>query len=391
MREEGIGMWLVLTREGARDPMAEFFGGGHVIARTAIAIRCAEGRVTLHAVAATYDATQLADTGLYESVRTYGPEGWRQTLGELLIDAPDGRLALNISRDEPLGDGLSFSFREEILAVSEEDLTDRMVSSEPLLHELLARKTEWEVDRIARAARETDQLLRWALSPERLRPGTTTEATLAESIRREATRRGFELAWDRPLCPQVHFAADVDHEPPGERRLALGTVVRVDFGLRVDGYVADLQRTAVLLGPGQEVRPEVRQLWTAITAAVDRAAAIMTPGIPAREVDDACRAVIRSRGLEDYLHSTGHPVGYDVHDVGPMLGPNWPGRYGNRVHLPLTEGMVFTLGPSAVRVDGNHRTAVSLEEDVVVGGDEGARFLAPRQAELWIVPGRDDP
>jgi len=390
MREERIGLWLILTREGVRDPIAEFFAGGMVVARTAIAVRCVDGRIALHAVAATYDATHLADTGLFESVHAYGTEGWREALGGLLLDAPDGRIAVNVSRDEPLGDGLSFSFREEILATSEDDLGDRLVSSEPLLHELLARKTEWEVEQIARAARETEQLLRWALTPDRLRPGVTTEASLADAIRREAARRGFEPAWDRALCPQVHFGADAHHETPGERRLSVGTVVRIDFGVRVDEYVADLQRTAFVTDRDGDVPPLVGQLWTSLLTAIDRAAGVMVPGASAREVDDASRSVILGAGLEDYLHATGHPVGYDVHDVGPMLGPNWPGRYGRRVHLPLTEGMVFTLGPSAVHQNGHRRTAVSLEEDVVVTDDGTARFLAPRQTDLWIIPGRDD-
>lgn len=390
MREERIGLWLILTREGARDPIAEFFEGGKAIARAAIAVRCDHGRISLHAVAATYDATHLADTGLYENVHAYGTEGWRHALTDLLHEAPDGRIAVNVSRDEPLGDGLSFSFREELLATSDEDLTERLVSSEPLLHELLARKTGWEVEQIARAAQETEQLLRWAMTPDRLRPGMTTEASLADAIRREAARRGYEPAWDRAMCPQVHFGPDAPHETPGERRLAVGSVVRIDFGVRIHDYVADLQRTAFVTEPGTPVPPTVNQVWTTLLTAIDRAASAMVPGASAREVDDASREVILGAGLEDYLHATGHPVGYDVHDVGPMLGPNWPGRYGQRVHLPLTEGMVFTLGPSALHQNGHRRTAVSLEEDVVVTDDGAARFLAPRQRELWIIPGRDD-
>ncbi len=386
MRADGIAQWLVLTREGSRDPIADRMAGGTAVGRMAIAIRPTPGGVELHAVCASYDLAPLEDSGLFTGIQSYGEKGWGEPLGALVGACPDGRIAVNSSADEPLGDGLSHTLREELLASVSGDPSARLVSSEPLVGELFGRKTSWEIQRIRQAAVEAERILRWALSPECLTPDDTTEAELAERIAQRVESHGYGFAWERSFCPSVQFATTRGHAAPGSATVSFGELACIDFGLSIDGYVSDLQRTMVIC-ERDAIPDDVAGLWRTTRAAVDAAARRMRPGVTGLEVDAAARSVIHRSGYVDYIHATGHPLGYDVHDVGPMLGPNWPGRYGKRVHQELQESMVMTLEPAAAieREDGLLR--VGLEEDVVVRAD-GVEYLAPPQLEIWTYDDR---
>lgn len=383
MRRRGVGQWLILTREGTRDAIADHFHAGSVVGRTAISIRPTPHGAALRAVCASYDRAPLEDCALYDSITSYGPEGWSDALHALVVEEPGSTIAVNTSADEPLGDGLTVALHRELSSALGEGGIARLVSSEPLLHELFSRKTEWEIDRIRVAAERAESILRRALSAGWVRPGQTTERQLADRIIEEVAREGVGLAWERLLCPSVQTGTTRGHAASGDRTIRRGDLVAVDFGVAQDGYVSDLQRT-LFAGSRAEVPPELHALWETTRAAVGAATKILRPGVTGLEVDGAARSIVHRGGYTDYIHATGHPIGYVVHDVGPMLGPNWPGRYGNRVHQELTRDMVFAVEPAAAieREDGLVR--MGLEEDVVVR-ETGAEFLAPPQVDLWTL------
>lgn len=381
MRDMDASLWLVLTREGAPDPMAAHFAGGQAVGRMAIAIRPDDDGVALHGICASYDVSPLEESGLYDTITSYGSDGWGDALERLVREVGSGSVAVDTSADESMADGLSCTLRQEL--IDSGVAPERLVSAERLVAQLLGRKTEWEIDRIRRAAVEAEEILRWALTPEHVVPDQTTEVELAETIAEEVERRGHGFAWARPFCPSVQFGIMRGHAAPGSGTVAFGQLVAVDFGVTVDGFASDLQRSLVATRDG--VIPEhLASLWDIALRSVRAGAAAMRPGVTGLEVDEASRAVVREAGCPDYEHATGHPLGYAAHDVGPMLGPDWPGRYGRRVHERIESGMVFTLEPGAARATDEGPVRVGLEEDVVVR-DDGVEYLAPPQTTLWTL------
>ncbi len=83
--------------------------------------------------------------------------------------------------------------------------------------------------------------------------------------------------------------------------------------------------------------------------------------------------------------STGHPVGYVAHDVGPSLGGGQAGITPSGAALkPLREGMVFAYdGFYAWEMEGGEKT-ISVEEMVAVTQD-GAEYLTAPQEELILI------
>ena len=93
----------------------------------------------------------------------------------------------------------------------------------------------------------------------------------------------------------------------------------VDIGVFRSNYWAEIARTFVVGTAAPEQSRLLELVQQAQTAAVD----VLRPGIPARTVDEAARAVLRGAGFDDgiYIHSTGHGLGVMGPDA-PVIAPH---------------------------------------------------------------------
>jgi Xaa-Pro aminopeptidase len=127
-------------------------------------------------------------------------------------------------------------------------------------------------------------------------------------------------------------------------------------------------------------------MWETARTATDAAIAAMRPGVAGSAVDTVARKALTDRGYDGYPHAAGHPIGFDVHDVGPILGPDWPERYGSTVKLKLEKDQTFAVEPIlyAPYEPAGGEINIGLEEDVVVTAD-GVELLHPRQEKLILI------
>jgi Xaa-Pro aminopeptidase len=155
----------------------------------------------------------------------------------------------------------------------------------------------------------------------------------------------------------------------------------MDFGVKQDGFCADLQRMWYFLEQGQTQPPdEVLRAWAACWGAIDAGASVLRPGVRGHEVDAAARSFLTHAGYPEYRHALGHHLGRVAHDGSTLLGPLWD-RYGDTPNGTVEEGNVFTL-ELGVEVPG--RGSIGLEEDVLVTAD-GIEWLSTPQRHLWLV------
>jgi len=90
-------------------------------------------------------------------------------------------------------------------------------------------------------------------------------------------------------------------------------------------YFADMTRT-VLHGKASE---ELKEMYKAVLAAQEKGLEMVKPGIPASDVHNAVCDVLEKQGYDTYrsgskvgfIHSTGHGVGLDIHEL-PSVGEN---------------------------------------------------------------------
>ncbi len=395
MVRAGVDAWLLVLRENHNDPLAHHVGGENA-GGTAAFLFFREGNgeedagVRSIALSPAGEATALADVGVHDTVVVLSGETAFEGAARLLRDRSPAVIAVN-SSNLAVADGLSHTQRGQLEAALGADLVRRLVSSEELVVEWLAVKTPREVEIMARAAEITEALEREAYA--RVVPGRTTDADVARFLKRRMAQLGVEDAWAPEQNPNVNSGPDRGHSHATDRVIRPGDFIQTDFGIRVWGmWVTDIQRFAFVLAPGESEAPaEARRRWEAARRGSRAAFEAMRPGVRGLDVDLAQRAVMDEEGSLDVFWSTGHPVGYWAHDVGPALS----GGQRNRPPSPavnriLRPGQVFAFdGFFAWELEGDEEgtKTISVEEMAVIT-EEGARWLVPPQEDLILIPSR---
>ncbi len=379
LQELDVDCWITFVRETGimRDPMLDYMILSDVTWHSAFIItRSGE----TYALVGQMDKQSIEDLGVYTHVLDF-VEGIKEHLITTLQKLRPRSIAINFSQTSEICDGLThgmFLTLKDLL--SEIGYDDRLISSEKICSRLKARKTPDEIARINRAIEHTLEI--FALVSSYIRPGHT-EKEIAGFMILEVEKRGLDFAWDRSHCPAVFTgpATAEAHYTPTERPVERGHILNMDFGVRYEGYVSDLQRTFYVLEQGEtQAPPEVQRGFDTIVGAIRSAASALKPGVRGVDIDRIARDHIVSRGYDEFPHGLGHQVGRFAHDGTALLGPAWE-KYAAKPFEIIEEDMVFTIEPR-LKVPG--RGVVTIEEMVLVTAS-GAEFLSSAQTELILI------
>jgi len=230
-----------------------------------------------------------------------------------------------------------------------------LVPTAGLVESLRIVKDEGEVARLTAACAVADAAL--ASVRPRLAEGVT-EGDFAVDLDFEMRRLGAEDVSFETIVASGPNGAKPHHRAAG-RRIGEGDMVVIDFGALVDGYHSDMTRTVMVGDPS----PVQQRMYEVVVASQRAGVEAVKAGVSAREVDEACRAVIRDAGWEDaFLHGTGHGVGLDIHEA-PRV--SWS------ADATLADGHVVTVEPGVYLPEHG---GVRIEDTVVVTPD-GSRTL----------------
>ena len=378
LKEKGIDLWLTFVRESASnpDPVLDLILGTTCTWASAFIITAGGEAV---AIVGSLDEQNIKDHANYDVI------GYVDSIREPLLDVlkkyDPQRIAINYSVNDVMADGLTHGMylmlRDYLKGTP---FLERLVSSEEIIAALRGRKSATEIELIKAAIRETleifDEVTKF------LRVGLS-EQDVAAFIMERVEQRGLEPAWDPIHCPAVFTGPDTAgaHAGPTDRKIQPGHIMNIDFGVRKDGYVSDLQRTWYFLRPDETEAPEpVQRGFNTIRDAIREAAEVLRPGVQGWEVDAVARQFIVDAGYEEYPHALGHQVGRMAHDGAGILCPKWD-RYKNLPYLRVEAGQVYTLEPR-LTVEGY---GVATIEEIVVVREDGCEFLSEPQTELICI------
>ena len=380
LAEAGIDCWITYVRESSLngDPILPYIAGCDLTWHSAFLFGADGSRV---AIVGRYDRQMVLDTGAYDRVESYDTGIRALLIAELQRLAPR-RVALNYSVDSEICDGLTHGmYLDLVQTLNTAGCAAEITGAETIIAALRQRKTGVELARMKEAIRHTLEI--FDLVAGQIRPGAT-ESGIAAFVQAEVERRGLGFAWDRGTCPAVFAGPDTAgaHYGPTGRKVEPGHVVNMDCGVRVDGYVSDIQRSFYVLRDGEKTAPEaVQHGFATIRASIEAARNEIRPGAQGVNADGAARAVLAAAGYAEFPHGLGHQVGRVAHDGLALLGPAWE-KYGKKPFVPIEPGMVFTIEPR-LTVPGHG--IVTIEEMVVVT-ENGAEYLSEPQTDLRLVP-----
>lgn len=235
-----------------------------------------------------------------------------------------------------------------------------------LVEGLRVAKDADEVAAIERAVAVAEAA--WRATLPHLRPGLTEVqvAGLLEHALREAGSEGFPFPSIVASGPQ----SALPHARAGNRVLARGDLLLIDYGAVVDGYCSDLTRT-VVLGPASDRQ---RELYGIVLEANRRASGALRAGMRGKDADAVARDYIAASGYgEAFGHSLGHGIGLEVHEA-PRLAKS--------ADAPLPSGAVVTVEPGLYVAGWG---GIRIEDDVLLA-DGGARVLSSLPRTLLELP-----
>ena len=385
LKNAKVASWLVICRENYNDPIATHVGGENASGTAAFLFYTDETGFHSLAFSPEGEAKALEDLAIHEKVERI-PRGESAVARAVAFIKEKGfpTIAINTSPSNEMADGLTHSQHQDLASLMGSDVT-KLVSSEELVYEWLSIKLPEEVEILKKAAQLASDFQEEAYAT--IIPGKTTDAEVAKFLKAKMAEYGVTDAWHPDQNPNVNSGPDRGHSHATDKVIQPGDVIQTDFGVKLYGiWVSDIQRFAYVLKEGETSAPkEIQQYWENGKAGSRIALSAMKPGVKGEDVDRAQRDLMDANGSLYVPWSTGHPVGYVAHDVGPNLG-------GARIPTPrpaaqklLKKGMVFAFDGFHCwkQADGTEKT-ISVEEMAVVN-ESGATYLIPPQEDLILV------
>ncbi|NPA27879.1 MAG: M24 family metallopeptidase [Epsilonproteobacteria bacterium] len=159
------------------------------------------------------------------------------------------------------------------------------------------------------------------------------------------------------------------HATPTKKRLKDKSLILLDGGVKYKRYCSDRTRTAFLDGSidfGLKQKfpsKKMQKAYDLVLKAHDRAIKKARSGMRGKDIDKIAREVIEKGGFGKYfVHSTGHGVGLDIHEM-PYIS--------SKSKDIIEDGMVFTIEPG-IYIEGEFGIRI---EDMVVMKDSRAEVL----------------
>lgn len=389
MRENGIDMWIVASREGHDDPNAALLGGGYVgDIGYYVFTDPGEGRIERAAMGvggAAFDQCPLYD------VRKSPAE-----LKAYVAQQNPRRIGINIASEIGTADGLSHSLHERLRETLGSDLSARLVSAEKLVSDFRSRHSATEIAAFARAGEFSRTIAERALSSEVITPGKTTTGDVAwwmmEQLHKEGLGNSFGI-------PSIYILGPGPRGPvSGDHVIQRGDLITMDWGVNFLTAYTDMKRMAYVLKAGENAPPpgvqrafdkalEIRRMILDVikpgVTAGDALAAVngrvaQTPGLALGRYDDP----VADPKVSDVVIGS-HSVGDLGHGSGPSMADFNPLR------------MTYTLQPSnflsielflytPVPEWGTRKIKIPLEDNGVVT-ERGLEWAYPANSRILLV------
>lgn len=229
----------------------------------------------------------------------------------------------------------------------------------PLMVQLRARKDQWEVEQLQTAIDATGKGIMRIFKDAR---SGMHEYELEAMLRCEAMSSGLPHMGFFPIIASGLNAATL-HYHANNCQIGENDMVLLDVGAGCNNYSADITRTFPVSGT---FTPRQREVYQAVLDVNKAIIDMVMPGVTMtklnKETVKLITAALKKLGLIEkdeeyrkyYMHSVGHHLGMDTHDVGPR-------------EEPLEPGHVITVEPGIYIPE--EAIGVRIEDDILVTED----------------------
>jgi Xaa-Pro aminopeptidase len=377
LKEFDVDLWVMLGREThfTPEPAMLYLLPAAVLPVCALVIaRTGESACLVGAL----DAEEVQAYGAVDEVIAYRGDFESELVKLLRRFMPAERIALNYSEVDPSADGLSYTqYRRLARCFEQVGFRGETLSACNIMKRVRAQKSDEEVAGIERTVLAAMQI--YESAREFIRSGVSG-AEIQRFFQFKVRAIHADYSWPKAGNPFVSIGARSSYlckRPPADVFARPGDLINVDFGLRIDGFGSDNQRSYYVLRQGETTPPEeVQNAFEAVQAAIRAAVAACAPGVYTTVPREKANEVFESRGYPP-VSGLGHELGTFAHEGGMRCGSDFAVQ---ELDCTLEAGMTFTMEPAILTSHGR----LCQEEDIAITA-AGCRLLSIPQKEVWLV------
>ena len=388
MDDNGIDLWVLITREYNEDPVVKtLLPPTWLNARRQTILvfsknKNAEG-ITSAAI------TRYPFGKLIPSIwdKEKQPSQW-QALADYIVSKNPKNIGINTSKAFALADGLVKTDYDALMRILPEAYKSKVVSAEQLAIGWIETRTAKEMELYEDLVAITHQIIAEAFSSKVITPGETTTDDVVWWLREKVLSLGLDT-WFHPTV-DVQRANESDLYAFDSKSkfdiIQPGDLVHCDFGISYLSLNTDCQELAYVLKPGEKQAPDF--LVDAL-AQGNRVQDIFTnnfkTGVSGNVILKKSLEQGRAEGLRPQIYT--HPLGTYGHSAGTTLGM-WDSQNGVAVNgdYPLHPNTSYAieLNTSVYISEWKKDIRVMLEEAGFFGAD-GFRYINKRQEKLLLI------
>ena len=239
---------------------------------------------------------------------------------------------------------------------------NNLIEAENIINRLRAIKDNEEIDNIKQACKITDECFKYLI--DYIKPGMT-EKQIAREIQNYYMDHADGIAFE-PIVASGENSSK-PHAVPTDRIIKENDIITIDMGCKIKGYCSDMTRT-IFLG---EPTNKQKYVYDLVLKNQLKSLYEMKDGA---SIKDISKIVTSNFALEGYdiLHSLGHGVGLDIHEVPFIIETN---------DNTLKEKMVVTNEPG-IYIPGSF--GIRIEDTVLIKKDE-VELLTKSSKEMQVV------
>ena len=383
MREAGIDMWIIVSREYNDDPvfrsMAPLTTYSSRRRTILVFVDPGAGKPVERLSVGRFDYD-----GLFKVVATPNDGQW-DGLRKLVAERNPKVIGINTSEAFNHADGLTANEKDNLMKTLGPEFAPRVKSAEKLAVNWLDIKLPEEANLYRDVMLVAHQIIREAFSNEVIVPGVTTTEDLVWWMRQRVAEMGHG-GWFHPSIT-ISRKGFPDGVPGKDPVIQRGDMLHTDFGIVYVGFATDTQHLAYVLQPGETDAPQgLKDGLKAANRLQDLTMQFAKVGGTGNDALAAARKQAIAEGIVPSIYC--HPIGYHGHGAGSPIGmTDYQQGVPVRGDYPFNPDSWHSIELNAsykVKEWGDQAVRFALEEDAFLFST-GWQWVAGRQNEFYLI------
>ena len=387
MNKEDVDMWIIIAREYNEDPIIKTFLPStwlNARRRTILVIYNNDNSKLETVSISRYDFGKI-----FKSIwnKEKLPNQWK-ALSNYIIKKNPNKIAINISENYALADGLVKTDYEGLLKFLPDRYIKKLVSSEPIAVSWIEQRSPSEMNIYRQLVEITHNIIKEAFSTKVITPGVTSTDDVVWWLRQKVSSLGLSTWFHPTVDVQRKDNSDLYSFDSKSKYDIIypGDLVHCDFGISYLRLNTDCQQLAYVLKPNENDAPiELKEAFEKGNRVQDLLTDSFEKGRSGNYILKKALNLGFKEGLRPQIYT--HPLGLFGHSAGTTIGM-WDSQQGvkgsGEYLLNFNTAYAIELNTKVYIKSWKKDVRIMLEEAGYFD-ERGFRYINGRQNKLILI------